>query len=200
MADLTLDPVKLTWQLPDARVQLVALRTPALVGVNVTVPEGVVAPVAEESVTVTVQVDAWLITTGLWQLMLVAVLCKEKGLTVMLVGALPLPECTMVPAKVPVTLAVPETDAAKVTVQLDIPTAVSGASVQEDSLKVPVAVPVEPKLTTPVGSDGLPRETSVTVAVQLEGWFTDTGLAQLTNVVVERYVTMILAGMLVLIL
>lgn len=40
---------------------------------RVTVPVGVVAPVAELSVTVTVQVDPWLATTGLEQETLVDV-------------------------------------------------------------------------------------------------------------------------------
>jgi len=38
-----------------------------------TVPVGVVAPVAEVSVTVTVQVDPWLITTGVEQATVVVV-------------------------------------------------------------------------------------------------------------------------------
>lgn len=63
-----------------------------------TVPEGVVRPVVDESVTVAVQVEACPITIELWQVMLVAVLCKEILLTVMLVGVLPLPECTVLPA------------------------------------------------------------------------------------------------------
>ena len=55
-----------------ARVQVVNVPvTP--VSVNATVPVGVVAPVAEMSVTVTVQVEAWLATTGVVQLTAVVV-------------------------------------------------------------------------------------------------------------------------------
>ena len=43
------------------------------VSVNATVPVGVVAPVVEVSVTVTVQVEAWLATTGVVQLTAVVV-------------------------------------------------------------------------------------------------------------------------------
>ena len=53
------------------------------VSLNATVPVGVrKVPAAEVSVTVTVQVDAWLITTGVLQLTAVEVVL---GLTVMLV-------------------------------------------------------------------------------------------------------------------
>lgn len=52
------------------------------VSLRVTVPVGVVAPVAEVSVTVTLQVDPWLITTGVVQETVVVVVC---GLTTMLV-------------------------------------------------------------------------------------------------------------------
>ena len=43
------------------------------VSLSATVPVGVVAPVAEMSVTVTVQVEAWLATTGVVQLTVVVV-------------------------------------------------------------------------------------------------------------------------------
>jgi hypothetical protein len=48
---------------PDARVQLVALKVPVEFEVNVTVPVGVTAPVPEASATVAVQVDATLSRT-----------------------------------------------------------------------------------------------------------------------------------------
>lgn len=55
-----------------ARVHVVKLPvTP--VSVRATVPVGVVAPVAEVSVTVTVQVEPWLMATGLLQVTLVVV-------------------------------------------------------------------------------------------------------------------------------
>ena len=60
-------PVKVTEQLPAVRPQLRALRDPPVVPadkVKVTVPMGVTGvPAAEVSVTVAVQVEAWLITT-----------------------------------------------------------------------------------------------------------------------------------------
>ena len=69
-------PVKVTEQLPDVRPQLAALREPPVVpadNVKVTVPVGVFDGVVM-SETVAVQVDAWLITTGLLQLTAVDVL------------------------------------------------------------------------------------------------------------------------------
>ena len=55
--------VKVTLHVPDARVQLVALKVPVELLANVTVPVGVTAPVPEESATVAVQVDATLSST-----------------------------------------------------------------------------------------------------------------------------------------
>jgi hypothetical protein len=52
-----------TLQVPALNVQLVALKVPVLLVVNVTVPVGVVAPVPEESATVAVHVDATLSRT-----------------------------------------------------------------------------------------------------------------------------------------
>ena len=64
-----------------ARVQVVKLPvTP--VWLNVTVPVGVLVVPADVSVTVTVQVDPWLITTGVVQETVVVV---TRGLTTMLV-------------------------------------------------------------------------------------------------------------------
>ena len=61
-------PVKVIEQLPAERVQLVALREPALVDENVTTPVGVIAePVLEVSVTLALHVDAWFVLTGLTQ-------------------------------------------------------------------------------------------------------------------------------------
>ena len=71
-----MDAVKVEVQVADgvvpARVHVVKLPvTP--VSVRATVPVGVVAPVAEVSVTVTVQVEPWLMATGLLQVTLVVV-------------------------------------------------------------------------------------------------------------------------------
>jgi hypothetical protein len=47
-----------TLQVPAAKVQVVLLKVPVLLLVKVTVPVGTIAPVPEESATVTVQVEA----------------------------------------------------------------------------------------------------------------------------------------------
>lgn len=76
-------PVKVTEQLPDARPQLAALREPPVVpadNVKVTVPVGMFDGVVV-SETVAVQVDAWLITTGLPQLTAVDVVSKACFVT-----------------------------------------------------------------------------------------------------------------------
>jgi hypothetical protein len=81
--------VNVTEQVPEARAQVVELNDPAgPVSVNVTVPVGVVTVPAEVSVTVAVQDEAWLITTGLVQTTAVDVVL---GLTVTLAAALVLP-------------------------------------------------------------------------------------------------------------
>ena len=54
------------------------------VSVRLTVPVGVVAPVADVSVTVTVQVELWPTTTGLVQLTAVVVLCCGVAVTAMM--------------------------------------------------------------------------------------------------------------------
>ncbi len=67
--------VKVTEQLPDTRAQVVELNEPAgPVSVKVTVPVGVVIVPGEVSVTVEVQDEAWLTTTGLVQTTAVVVL------------------------------------------------------------------------------------------------------------------------------
>jgi len=50
------DGVYVTLHVPEDRVQLVALKVPVLLLVNVTVPVGVLEPAPAESATVTVQV------------------------------------------------------------------------------------------------------------------------------------------------
>ena len=69
-------PQLATEDVPDRKTQLVELKLPEtpLVRGKVTLPVGVVATV-EVSVTVAVQVEAWLTTTGLEQETLVAVEC-----------------------------------------------------------------------------------------------------------------------------
>ena len=66
--------------------------------------------------------------------------------------------------------------------------------------RVPVDVPERVKLTIPVGVVGL-AFVSVTVPVQVEAWFTTTGVSQETVVVVEwaaGAVTVMLNGVVVL--
>ncbi len=83
-------PVKLTVQLPPVRVQFAALNEPVPVDVKVTVPVGVIGvPAVEVSVTVAVQVDAWLITTGVAQETAVA---EVLTVTVIIAAALVLVE------------------------------------------------------------------------------------------------------------
>ena len=78
--------VKVTEQLPEARVHVVELNEPAgPVSVNVTVPVGVVTVPAEVSVTVAVHDEATPTTTGLVQTTAVEVV---RGLTVTLAAAL----------------------------------------------------------------------------------------------------------------
>ena len=67
-------PVKVMVQLPEESVQLVALRDPVPVEEKFTVPVGMIAvPALEVSLTLAVQVDAWLAGTGLVQDMVVLV-------------------------------------------------------------------------------------------------------------------------------
>jgi hypothetical protein len=66
-----------------ARVQVV--NDPVTpVSESVTVPVGVVAPVVDVSVTVTVHVELWPTTTGLVQLTVVVVLCCGVAVTAMM--------------------------------------------------------------------------------------------------------------------
>jgi hypothetical protein len=78
------DGVKFTLQLADGPVPLSGheetLKAPGKpFALKVTPALGVVAPTADVSVTVAVQVEAWFTTTGLWQLTLVEVACGGIG-------------------------------------------------------------------------------------------------------------------------
>jgi len=53
--------------------------------------------------------------------------------------------------------------------------------------------PVSLRATVPVGVMKVPAEVSVTVTVQVEPWFTTTGVVQVTAVVVARLLTTTLA-------
>jgi len=150
-----------------------------------TVPVGVTnAPAAEESVTVTVQVEPWLTTTGVVQETVVVVV---RRLTTTLAVPL-LPVWFASPAKVAVTAAVPAVEAVKV--EVHVADAVVPASVQV--VNEPVT-PVSLRVTVPVGVRNVPAEVSVTVTLHVEPWFTTTGVVQLTAVVVARLLTTMLA-------
>jgi len=56
--------VKVTLQVPEARVHVVLLKVPVLLDVNATVPVGVIAPAPELSATVTVHVEATPVLTA----------------------------------------------------------------------------------------------------------------------------------------
>ena len=58
-------------------------------------------------------------------------------------------------------------------------------------VNVPVT-PVSERATVPVGMMNVPAEVSVTVTVQVEPWFTTTGVVQDTVVVVARLFTTML--------
>jgi hypothetical protein len=81
---------------------------------------------------------------------------------------------------VPVTLAVPLADGVKVTEQVPATDNVHGEPM---TLPVPVARTTP---TEPAGVEAPPPAVSVTVALQVEPWFTNTGVAQVTLVEVER--------------
>ena len=150
-----------------------------------TVPVGVTnAPAADESVTVTVQVEPWLTTTGVVQETVVVVV---RRLTTTLAVPL-LPVWFASPAKVAVTAAVPAVEAVKV--EVHVADAVVPARVQV--VNEPVT-PVWLSDTVPVGVTNVPGEVSVTVTLQVEPWLITTGVLQLTVVVVARGLTTMLA-------
>ena len=80
--------------------------------------------------------------------------------------------------------AVPEAEAVKLTVHVAVPTVAVAARVQGEPANEPVAVPVAVKATVPAGVVAPVVEESLTVAVQLDAWFTTTVLAQETEVAV----------------
>lgn len=166
--------VKVTEQLPEARVQVVKLEgPPGPVSLKVTVPVPVTADPGEVSDTVAVHNDAWFTTTGLAQTRAVEV---ARGLTVILTGELMLPPCIESPPYVPVTNPLPVADGVNVTEQLP------DARVQVVGVNEP-AGPVSVNVTVPVGVIVEPVEVSFTVAVQVEAWFTSIEVGeQLTPV------------------
>src|SRR5437899_3910019 len=92
-------------------------------------------------------------------------------------------------------VAVPELEAVNVEVHVAVPAVVPAASVHV------VNVPVTPdtvNVTEPVGVLTGAGPVSVTVAVQVDPWLTCTGLTQVTLVVVVRWPTFTVAGVVVL--
>ena len=79
----------------------------------------------------------------------------------------------------------PAAEGRKLAVQVAVPAVAPGVRLQGlDVPKLPVAEPVRANATVPAGVDGEAFE-SVTVAVQVEAWFTTTELSQETLVDVE---------------
>jgi hypothetical protein len=166
---------------PALSVQVVLLKVPALLLVNVTVPVDVVAPAPDVSLTVPVQVVHIPCWTALGtQLTLVLVDRAPDELWLMLVLPL-LGVCTASP---PYEAVKPTTAGVYVTEQL-ADDRVTRASVQLAALNVPAPLDVKP--TVPDGVVAPTPDVSITVAVQiverltgtLDGW-------QLTLVLVDR--------------
>ena len=92
-------------------------------------------------------------------------------------------------------VAVPDVEAVNVEVHVAVPAVVPAAKVHV------VNVPVTPdtvNVTEPVGVLTGAGPVSVTVAVQVDPWLTCTGLTQVTLVVVVRWPTFTVAGVVVL--
>ena len=92
-------------------------------------------------------------------------------------------------------VAVPAVDAVKVEVHVAVPAVVPAARVHV--VKVPVT-PDTVNETEPVGVLTVPAATSVTVAVHVDPWLTNTGLVHVTAVVVVLLLTTTVAAVVVL--
>jgi len=92
---------------------------------------------------------------------------------------------------------VPDVEAVNVDVQVAVPAVVPAASAQV--VNVPVT-PLTVNVTDPVGVLTVPAAVSVTVAVHVEPWLTNTGLEHVTAVVVVLRLTVTLAGVALLLL
>ena len=174
--------VYVTVHLPALNVQEAAgLNVPVPLLMKLTVPVGVIGvPAADVSVTV-----AWhaveLFTTIVAGAQTIVVLDVLR-VTVMFEAALVLLAGVESPLYVPVTDAVPAADGVNVTEHDPL------ANVHVAVLNVPAA-PVDANDTVPVGVLVGAGDVSVTVAVHVEPWFTTTGDAQETTVLVDRNVT-----------
>ena len=89
----------------------------------------------------------------------------------------------------------PEVDAVNVEVQVAVPAVVPAASVQV--VNVPVT-PLTVNVTDPVGVLTVPAAVSVTVAVHVDPWLTNTGLVHVIAVVVVLRLTTMVAAVVVL--
>ena len=108
--------MNVTVQLPAERVQLGALREPVPVDENATVPVAVIVdPILEVSVTIAVQVEAWMVVTGVAQETERA-LVRLPALTVAGLEV-ELPVCARSPAKTALMFAAPLAVGVKVTLQ-----------------------------------------------------------------------------------
>ena len=94
-------------------------------------------------------------------------------------------------------VAVPDVEAVNVDVHVAVPAVVPAANVQV--VNVPVT-PLSVNVTDPVGVLTVPAAVSVTVAVHVEPWLTNTGLVHVTAVVVVLRLTVTLAGVALLLL
>ena len=92
-------------------------------------------------------------------------------------------------------VAVPDVEAVNVLVHVAVPAVVPAAN--EQVVNVPVT-PLTVKLTEPVGVLTVPAAVSVTVAVHVDPWLTNTGLVHVTAVVVVRRLTTTDAAVVVL--
>jgi hypothetical protein len=168
------DPVKVTEQVPAERVHGEPVMLPVLVpGITtkLTVPAGVVAPVPAVSATTALQVMPTLTVAEAGQATVVEVV---RRFTVIV---LDVPELVVwlgggdvSPLYLPVTVAVPIAEPVKVEEQLAVPVT---PAIRVQLAVAGVTLPVAVKLTLPVGVVGV-VEVSVTVAVQVEPWFTNT--------------------------
>jgi hypothetical protein len=170
--------VNVTEHVPAARVQLAALNVPARpLATNPTEPAGVLEPTPLVSATVAVHVEAWLIATvpGLHTIVVDVV----RRVTVS-ANVPELPVCVSLGVYVPVIVCEPAALGVKLT-EHEAVVALTVVSVHGlGVLKVP---PVLLNKTVPAGVVGVP-EVSLTKAVHEDAWFTATGLAQESVVVV----------------
>ena len=157
--------VKVTEHLPETRVQVAELKDPASpVSVKLTRPVGVIDVPGDVSDTVAIHEEAWFTTTGLEQFKAVELV---RGFTVIIAAVLVLPPWDESPAYVPVTNAFP------IAVEVNVTEQLPDDREQEVELNEP-AGPVSANATVPVGMIGETAEISLTVAVQVEAWFTIT--------------------------